>query len=61
MKSIPSIAQRYSKEIGNTQSFWEEYLTTNIHFRFNQKDLKGLELFREMLCVNEMLSSYIDA
>ena len=61
MKSIPSIAKRYSKEIGNTQSFWEEYLTTNIHFRFNEKDLKGLELFREMLCVNKILSSYVDA
>lgn len=59
--SISLIAKRYASQLGKTHSFWEEYLTKNIHFELNKEDLQGLNLFRDMLCVNQILSNHTDA
>ena len=48
-KSLEQIAARYASELGNTQSFWLDYLGQSIHYKLNDRDLAGLELFRGLV------------
>jgi len=50
-KSLEQIAARYASELGNTQSFWLEYLGNSICYELDERDIAGLERFRQLLGV----------
>ena len=56
INSISLIAERFSNQQGNSISFWEDYLNNNIHFQLSDDDIKGMNLFKEMLNINQVLS-----
>tara|TARA_B100002019_G_scaffold290197_1_gene307324 strand:- start:715 stop:1470 length:756 start_codon:yes stop_codon:yes gene_type:complete len=56
IKSISLIAEKFSNQLGNSISFWEDYLNNNIHFQLLDTDIKGMNLFKEMINVNQALS-----
>lgn len=44
-QSLEKIAERYAGQLGNTPSFWLDYLQNSIHYELNERDLSGMELF----------------
>jgi len=49
LQSMGKIADRYASELGNTQSFWFDYLDQSIHYELDERDLAGLEQFRQLV------------
>lgn len=49
IQSLDDIASRYARELGNSPAFWIDYLSNSIHFELGERDMKGLELFSELL------------
>jgi chorismate dehydratase len=49
LKSLEEIAERYAGELGNTPSFWLDYLGLSVHYKLSQDDLKGMECFRSFI------------
>lgn len=48
-RSIEKIAARYAGKLGQSQSFWLRYLGRSIHYKLGERDLEGLEHFRELM------------
>jgi chorismate dehydratase len=48
-QSLEEIAARYSGELGQSRSFWHSYLDQSIHYKLDERDLEGLERFKELL------------
>ena len=48
-RAIESIAERYAEQLGGSLDFWVDYLDQSIHYRLNEQDMKGMELFRNYL------------
>ena len=46
-QSLEKIAARYAEKLGRSPSFWLDYLGHSIHYELGERDLEGLELFRE--------------
>jgi len=49
LQSIDKIADRYASELGHTQSFWLDYLSNSIHYKLDELDMEGLEMFKAFL------------
>ncbi|RKX37780.1 MAG: hypothetical protein DRP64_16715 [Verrucomicrobia bacterium] len=49
LQSMEKIAARYVSELGNSQSFWLDYLGNSIHYDLCERDLAGMERFRVLL------------
>ncbi len=49
LQSMEEIATRYASELGNTQSFWLDYLGQSIHYKLDERDMEGLEQFRQLV------------
>ncbi|MEN8254361.1 MAG: bifunctional demethylmenaquinone methyltransferase/2-methoxy-6-polyprenyl-1,4-benzoquinol methylase UbiE [Verrucomicrobiota bacterium] len=47
--SMEKIAACYAVELGNTQSFWLDYLGSSIHYELDERDLAGMNRFRELI------------
>ena len=56
VKSLSKIAKRFSIRQGNSFEFWNNYLKNNIHFFLTDSDINGMQLFKEMLNVNDALA-----
>lgn len=56
VNSLPKIAKRFSIQQGNSFEFWNNYLKNNIHFFLTDSDINGMQLFKEMLNVNDALA-----
>lgn len=48
-RATESIAARYADELGGSLDFWIDYLDNSIHYRLDERDIKGMELFRKYL------------
>ena len=48
VQNIPSIAQRYSRELSLKEEFLREYLTENVHYYMDDACVEGLRQFYEM-------------
>jgi len=48
-QSLEKITARYASELGNSQSFWLDYLSNSIHYELGERELAGLEQFRVLL------------
>ena len=51
MQSLEEIAARYASELGNTLSFWLDYLGHSVHYKLGERDIEGMERFR--CCLSE--------
>ncbi len=60
IQNMSSIAEQYANKFGRSSIFWEEYLSQNIDFRLTSKHIKGMNLFKSMVGVNELLSSHYE-
>jgi chorismate dehydratase len=49
LRSLEEIAGRYAVELGHSKMFWLDYLTHSIHYELGERELAGLELFRELI------------
>ncbi len=47
--AVESIATRYVDQLGGSLDFWVDYLDNSIHYRLDERDLEGMELFRRYL------------
>jgi len=47
--SVDSMAVRYASELGGSSDFWLDYLTNSIHYELGERELAGLEKFKELL------------
>ena len=56
VNSLSKIAKRFSVHQGNSFEFWNNYLKNNIHFFLTDSDINGMQLFKEMLNVNDALA-----
>jgi chorismate dehydratase len=48
-RAIESIAAHYAEQLGGSLEFWVDYLNTSIHYRLNERDMAGMDLFRRYL------------
>ena len=53
-QSLEKIAERYANEFGNSEAFWFEYLSASIHYELSERDLKGVEIFKNLLIPREL-------
>ncbi len=49
IQSLKEIAARYAGEQGRSPSFWFDYLGSSIHYQLGERDMEGLEAFRELI------------
>jgi chorismate dehydratase len=49
VESLDEISDRYAAELGNSKSFWRDYLTNSIRYELGEEELAGLELFRKLI------------
>ncbi|RKX39451.1 MAG: hypothetical protein DRP64_14255 [Verrucomicrobia bacterium] len=49
IESLEKIANRYTDELGHSQSFWLDYLGNSIHYELGDLDLEGLDRFKALL------------
>jgi chorismate dehydratase len=50
-QSLEKISRRYANELGGSQSFWLDYLSISIHYELDERDMEGLEQFRQLFSV----------
>ncbi len=49
IQSLEQIAERYAGEVGHTQAFWMDYLSNSIHYSLDDRDMAGMNRFRELI------------
>ena len=49
INALESIAARYAEEAGHTPAFWLDYLGHSVHYKLNERDMQGMERFRELI------------
>jgi len=54
-QAMESIAERYAEKLGGSQEFWIDYLDNAIHYKLDNRDLEGMNMFRKLLAKHALI------
>ena len=58
---VLKLADHYSKNLGNSVDYWRSYLENSIRYYITDKDLEGINKFKTMAAVHQLLLTQVEA